>query len=95
MFTIYCSYNGPGLENNAFTEAINQGPKNANYTVMVNFLTNELRALCCIDEQVNAITTPEDHVVFQMELSSFLKELGKKLSPISLYSLLLRSRMIH
>lgn len=42
---------------------------------MVAYLTNELRALDKIDEEVNAITNPEDSISFLMELSSFLKEL--------------------
>lgn len=56
--------------------ALDEGPKNILYTEIVTYLTNELKVLCKIDEQVNTITAPEDSISFLMELSSFLKELG-------------------
>lgn len=57
--------------------AIEGGPKNVEFTQLVNFLTNEIRTLLGIDEEVNAITAPEDSVEFIMEITSFLKELSK------------------
>jgi hypothetical protein len=46
---------------------------------LVSFLTNELRTLLNIDEEVNPISNLEDAVAFIMEISSFLKELSMKL----------------
>uniref|UniRef100_A0A6P7FR81 Protein FAM98B isoform X1 n=1 Tax=Diabrotica virgifera virgifera TaxID=50390 RepID=A0A6P7FR81_DIAVI len=69
-------YNGPLLTKPNFPLAIESGPKSLEYTELVNFLTNEIRTLEDIDEEVNAITSPEDAVAFIMEVTSFLKELN-------------------
>lgn len=47
------------------------------YTQLVEWLSKELKVLCSLDEYVNQITGPEDSSSFLLELSSFLKELGK------------------
>lgn len=60
--------------------AVEGGPKNVEYTQLVNFLTNEIRTLLGIDEEVNPITAPEDSAAFIMEVTSFLKELSKKMN---------------
>ncbi|XP_076042792.1 protein FAM98A isoform X2 [Oratosquilla oratoria] len=52
------------------------GPKNVAYTQLVAWVTGELRVLCDLEEQVNAITSGDDHSSFLMEVSAFLKELG-------------------
>lgn len=70
-------YNGPLLQKPALLQALEGGQKNIEYTKLVNYLTDEIRTLQGIDEQVNAITSPEDHVAFVMEITSFLKELSK------------------
>lgn len=70
------SYNGPCLQKPNFPIAVEGGPKNIEYTKLVNFLTNEIRTLSGIDEEVNEISTPEDSVSFIMEVTSFLKELS-------------------
>lgn len=63
------------LESKYLMNAVSGGPKNVDYTEVVNYLTNELRELCCIDECVNPIKNPEDSSHFLLELSSFLREL--------------------
>lgn len=73
-------YSGTELDKASLETALSEGPKSILYTKIVTFLTNELRVLCKIDEQVNKIDAPEDSVSFLMELSSFLKELGMCLS---------------
>lgn len=57
-------------------KAIADGPKSTSYTILVHYLTEELRPLCDIDEQVNEISGPEDSATFIMEVGSFLRELG-------------------
>nr|XP_023026562.1 protein FAM98B isoform X1 [Leptinotarsa decemlineata] len=69
-------YSGPLLQKPHFPLAIEGGPKSIEYTKVINFLTNEIRTLQGIDEEVNAITCPEDSVAFIMEVTSFLKELN-------------------
>ncbi|KAG5869675.1 hypothetical protein JTB14_035601 [Gonioctena quinquepunctata] len=69
-------YSGPLLQKPQFPIAIEGGPKSIEYTKLVNFLTNEIRTLQGIDEEVNAISCPEDSVAFIMEITSFLKELN-------------------
>ncbi|KAJ3661476.1 hypothetical protein Zmor_005886 [Zophobas morio] len=69
-------YSGPLLDKSNLDAALEEGAKSIEYTKLVNFLTNELRTLLNIDEQVNPITSPEDAVAFIMEVSSFLKELN-------------------
>ncbi|XP_057657956.1 protein FAM98B isoform X1 [Diorhabda carinulata] len=69
-------YNGPLTQKSNFPIAIEGGPKSIEYTELVHFLTNEIRTLQGIDEEVNPISAPEDAVAFIMEVTSFLKELG-------------------
>lgn len=69
-------YNGPLSQKPNFPIAIEGGAKSTEYTEFVHFLTNEIRTLQGIDEEVNPITSPEDAVAFIMEVTSFLKELG-------------------
>lgn len=52
------------------------GQKDKEYTELIHFLTNEIRTLLNIDEEVNAVSSPEDAVAFVMEITSFLKELS-------------------
>lgn len=51
----------------------------------MHFLTNELRTLLNIDEEVNAISSPEDSVSFVMEVSSFLKELSMLIANLLIF----------
>ncbi|XP_044269345.1 protein FAM98A isoform X1 [Tribolium madens] len=69
-------YSGPLVEKTSFDSALQEGSKSVEFTKLVNFLTNELRTLLNIDEEVNPISSPEDSVSFVMEVSSFLKELN-------------------
>lgn len=55
------------------------GPKSVEYTGLVEWLSKELKALCKLDEHVNAVSSAEDSSSFLLELSCFLKELGKLL----------------
>lgn len=80
VFFVNSSYSGPLVNQKEFLSALDEGAKCPEYTTVVSFLTNELKVLCSIDEEVNAITNPEDSVTFLMELSSFLKELGNILN---------------
>lgn len=59
-----------------FPIAVEGGPKNVEYTHLINFLTSEIRTLLSIDEEVNPINSPEDSAAFIMEITSFLKELS-------------------
>lgn len=76
FFSFKFSYTGPLLDVSQLRNAVNEGPKSPLYTEVVSFLAKELKVLCNLDEEVNAITNPEDSITFLMELSSFLKELG-------------------
>lgn len=58
-------------------KALDGGPKSVEYTGLVEWLSKELKILCKLDEHVNAVTSAEDSSSFLLELSSFLKELGK------------------
>ncbi|XP_022911066.1 protein FAM98A [Onthophagus taurus] len=69
-------YTGELLDATLLEKALNDGPKSIEYTKLIEEITSSLRDLCKIDEQVNAISSPEDSAAFLMELSSFLKELG-------------------
>ncbi|CAH2018143.1 unnamed protein product [Acanthoscelides obtectus] len=69
-------YNGLLMQKPNFPMAIEGGPKSVEYTKLVNYLTNEIRTLLEIDEEVNTINAPEDAVAFIMEVTSFLKELN-------------------
>lgn len=57
-----------------------EGPKSVEYTIHVGFLSKELKALCSLDEHINAINGPEDSSSFLLEVSSFLKELGNNIN---------------
>ncbi|CAH0547261.1 unnamed protein product [Brassicogethes aeneus] len=69
-------YKGLLINKTELIAAIDGGQKSIPYTELVKYVTNEIRTLSNIDEEVNAISTPEDSVSFVMELSSFLKELN-------------------
>uniref|UniRef100_T1JGC5 Protein FAM98A n=1 Tax=Strigamia maritima TaxID=126957 RepID=T1JGC5_STRMM len=69
-------YTGPLVENEAFKKAIEEGAKSVEYTKLIEWLSMELKVLSKLDDQVNAITTPEDSSSFVLEVSSFLKELN-------------------
>lgn len=43
----------------------------------MEWLSKELQYFCKLDEHVNAISSPDDIPSFLLEVSSFLKELGK------------------
>lgn len=58
-------------------KAIQGGAKSVDYTKVVEWLTKELQYLLSLDEHVMATSSPDDSSAFQMELSSFLKEIGK------------------
>jgi hypothetical protein len=58
-------------------KALDGGPKSVEYTGLVEWLSKELKILCKLDEHVNAVSSAEDSSSFLLELSSFLKELGK------------------
>ncbi|KAH1000056.1 protein FAM98A-like [Dendroctonus ponderosae] len=69
-------YSGPLCKYSDLHDACEIGPKDKSYTKLVQFLSNEIRILLSIDEEVNEITSPEDSVAFVMEVTSFLKELN-------------------
>jgi len=70
-------YTGPLLEEGSLEKALDGGPKSVEYTGLVEWLSKELQTLCKLDEHVNAVSSAEDSSSFLLELSSFLKELGK------------------
>ncbi|XP_044747482.1 protein FAM98A isoform X2 [Coccinella septempunctata] len=69
-------YQGSLIQKGNLRSSLEYGPKSIEYTKLVNYLTTELRTLENLDEQVNAISSPEDSVSFTMEIGSFLKELN-------------------
>lgn len=69
-------YGGPLLKFSQLQAAAELGQKDKEYTELIHFLTNEIRTLLNIDEEVNAVSSPEDAVAFVMEITSFLKELS-------------------
>lgn len=69
-------YSGPLIKFSQLQAAAEIGQKDVEYTKLVAFLTHEIRTLLNIDEEVNAISSPEDSVAFVMEITSFLKELN-------------------
>ncbi|KAB7501402.1 Protein FAM98A [Armadillidium nasatum] len=65
----------------------NGGARNLSYAHLVAWLTEELRELCQLEEQVTPLSSSEDHSSFIMEVCSFIKEMGcphKKLTEGSL-----------
>lgn len=60
-----------------FNIAVDEGPKSIEYTKIVEWLSKELKFLSSLEEHVHAITSPDDSSSFLLEVSSFLKELGK------------------
>lgn len=69
-------YSGPLLEEDKFNVALEQGPRSPDYTQLVSWLTESIRLFCGVEEQVNAITNPDDSGNFMLELSGFMREYG-------------------
>lgn len=65
------------LNSEKLESAVAEGPKSIEYSRLVEWLSKELKFLCSLDEHVNAIISSEDSSSFLLEVSSFLKELGK------------------
>lgn len=76
MFTPY-RYEGKLKQIENLEKAVEGGSKNIEYTELVSILTKELKSLCKLEEEVTIITSPDDSSAFLMEVSSFLKEIGK------------------
>lgn len=68
------------LDEAGFKKAVDEWPVSVEYTNLVEYLSKELQHFCKLDEHVNAIMTSEDANSFLLELSSFLKELGRHVS---------------
>lgn len=64
------------MDEKALVDAIEVGPKNINYTKLIEWICKELKMLCKLEETVNAISSEDDSSNFLMEISSFLKEIG-------------------
>lgn len=69
-------YEGAVMQEEAFTAALDGGAKSIEYTQVVEWLSAELKEVCKLDDQVNAITSPDDSSSFLLEVSSFLKEIN-------------------
>lgn len=65
------------MEEGGLEKALEDGIKSLEFRKAVVWLASELRTLCKLDEQVNDIASSEDAASFLLELSSFLKEIGK------------------
>nr|CAD7402672.1 unnamed protein product [Timema cristinae] len=87
------NYAGPMLEEGGLEKALEGGPKSVEYTALVEWLSKELKSLCKMEEHVNAIMSPEDSSSFLLEVSSFLKELGRRVLVCCGYSCLLEGHM--
>lgn len=61
----------------AAVEGSEGGPRNVSYTKLVAWVTGELRVLASLEEMVSPTSSSDEHSSFLMEVSSFLKELGK------------------
>jgi len=79
MFLILtpCRYPGAFVDETAFKSALASGIKDAGVREVVVFLTQQIGTFLNLDETVNP-TNDDDLSSFTMEVSSFLKELGKK-----------------
>ncbi|XP_070504322.1 protein FAM98A [Chironomus tepperi] len=64
-------YNGKLMDENEFSEAINDGFKNEEFRLLIIWLSNEISELGKLEEKI----TCSDITSFLIELSSFLKEL--------------------
>ena len=85
---MYFRYEGDINDENSLNEAVdgsNGGPRNTSYTKLVAWVTGELKVLCQLEEEVNSIASSEDHSSFLMEVSAFLKEMGKFIIIIIIY----------
>merc|ERR550519_1819455 len=56
--------------------AVKEGTENREFTALVAYMAGELKELLGMEDVVHDITTKEDKSSFEMELSSFLRELG-------------------
>lgn len=79
LFSVYLSfrYEGPILEEGALEKALENSIKSDEFRKVVVWLASELKVLCKLDEEVNDVASSEDAASFLLELSSFLKEIGK------------------
>lgn len=58
-------------------KALENSAKSSEFRKAVVWLAAELKALCKLDEEVNDVASSDDAASFLLELSSFLKEIGK------------------
>ena len=74
-FNVYYRYDK--LSEDAFFNAVKDGPKSTTFTALVSWMSKELQILYSLDDHINETTSPDDSSSFLMELSSFLKEIGE------------------
>lgn len=77
IFNFHFRYTGPLLDEKCLQKALEGGAKSPEYTQLVEWICKELKSLCNLDETVNAVSTEDEASNFLIEISSFLKELGK------------------
>ncbi|XP_017770236.1 PREDICTED: protein FAM98A [Nicrophorus vespilloides] len=70
------NYKGPYTDQAKLEELIVLGLGSLNFFELIVYLTNEIRVLYKLDENVSPVTSLGDTTEFIMELSSFLRELG-------------------
>ncbi|KAI4499097.1 hypothetical protein M0802_005680 [Mischocyttarus mexicanus] len=69
-------YQGPLLEIDKMSEALELGAKSIDYTSLVSWLADQIGKLMNIDETINPTNNSGDASCFLLELSCFLKEIG-------------------
>lgn len=69
-------YQGPLLQANKLSDALELGPKSTEYTSLVAWLASQIGTFINIDETINPTHSPDDASSFLLELSCFLKEIG-------------------
>ena len=70
-------YEGELLQEGGLEKALHAGVKSTEYRKAVIWLTGQLKTLCNLDEEVHDIDSPDDTNMFMLELSGFLKDMGK------------------
>ncbi|XP_067875224.1 protein FAM98A-like isoform X2 [Heterodontus francisci] len=68
-------YTGQLIEEDALSQAAEEGPHCSDYTTLCSWLVSELKAVSPLEECVTTTTSPEDAETFQLEVSGLVSEL--------------------
>ena len=70
-------YEGSIKHSDDLTKALEVGVRSIDYTQLVSWMSTELYQICGLEEQIHPVESEENINSFMLELSSFLKELGR------------------